>query len=299
MKHPSSGVILSTMSTNQRPVVERPAEKAGTDYNIPDRFELFILPPGMKKATEEPDTRKLCLFYNPTIIQVLSSWALSRFSTRSNQTFLLGVPSTSIFTFNREDHTLANVLRSRLLHNRHVLFAAYKVPHPSDPYVNDPYYHQVKLHPSQLFFIKPRLPSTIAFSIILTFQFTYPLIVYPSIIFIDLTVLFFIFASLIQHLQALLPAHPHFVQPTLHKSSLILRSPTNEPISMFFLRCQTDGTITPRQAVIQASKESVQDYGLLSQEFLKEWELRKMVGESSSSAANGNAAVDGGNDDAK
>lgn len=38
-----------------------------------------------------------------------------------------GTPSTSIFTLNKEDHTLGNLLRSRLLQNRHVTFAAYKV----------------------------------------------------------------------------------------------------------------------------------------------------------------------------
>lgn len=39
----------------------------------------------------------------------------------------LGIPSSSIFTFNKEDHTLGNLLRSRLLQNSHVIFAGYKV----------------------------------------------------------------------------------------------------------------------------------------------------------------------------
>lgn len=37
------------------------------------------------------------------------------------------MPNTSIFTFNKEDHTLGNLLRARLLQDRRVTFAAYKV----------------------------------------------------------------------------------------------------------------------------------------------------------------------------
>lgn len=40
---------------------------------------------------------------------------------------LLGIPSSAIFTFNKEDHTLGNLIRSRLLQSSHVLFAGYKV----------------------------------------------------------------------------------------------------------------------------------------------------------------------------
>ncbi|KAL9577280.1 MAG: hypothetical protein Q9212_006467 [Teloschistes hypoglaucus] len=118
------------------------------EENVPNRFELFLLADGEKKLTEETDTR---------------------------------IPSTSVFTFNKEDHTLGNMLRARLLQSSHVLFSGYKVPHP-------------------LF-------------------------------------------------------------------------------SNFILRVQTDGTLTPRQALLQACKDLVTDLGLLSREFTKEWELRKMVGE--------------------
>ncbi|TQB68776.1 DNA-directed RNA polymerase II core subunit [Monascus purpureus] len=90
------------------------------------------------------------------------------------------IPSSAIFTFNKEDHTLGNMIRSRLLQNSHVLFAGYKVPHPLVP--------------------------------------------------------------------------------------------------SFILRVQTDGEITPKQAVITACNELVKDLGILSREFTKEYELRKMVG---------------------
>lgn len=45
-------------------------------------------------------------------------------------TLRLGVPNAAMFTFNREDHTLGNLLRAKLVKSPHVLFAAYQVPHP-------------------------------------------------------------------------------------------------------------------------------------------------------------------------
>ncbi|KAL8675352.1 MAG: hypothetical protein Q9168_000309 [Polycauliona sp. 1 TL-2023] len=134
----------------------RPGSRAIAEENIPNRFETFLLADGEKKVTEEPDTR---------------------------------VQSASVFTFNREDHTLGNMLRSRLLSSPNVFFSGYKVPHP-------------------LF-------------------------------------------------------------------------------STFELRVQTDGSITPRQALLQACRDLVTDLGLLSREFTKEWELRKMVGDNVDGVTNG------------
>ncbi|CAZ80750.1 unnamed protein product [Tuber melanosporum] len=68
--------------------------------NAPDRFELFLLGDGETKVSMEQDTRQ---------------------------------PNAAIFTFNKEDHTLGNLLRATLLHNEHVVFSAYKVPHPLFP----------------------------------------------------------------------------------------------------------------------------------------------------------------------
>ncbi|KAL9126933.1 MAG: hypothetical protein Q9217_004091 [Psora testacea] len=123
-----------------------------TEVNVQDRFELFLLGEGEKKVTEEPDTR---------------------------------IPSSSIFTFNKEDHTLGNLLSSRLLQSPHVTFSGYKVPHPL--------------------------------------------------------------------------------------------------VAQFILRIQTDGTISPRAALMQACKDLVSDLSILSREFTKEWELRKMVGDTGKS----------------
>ncbi len=58
-------------------------------------------------------------------------------------------------------------------------------------------------------------------------------------------------------------------------------------VSTFELRVQTDGSLTPRQAVLQACKDLVTDLGLLSREFTKEWELRKMVGDNVDGGTNG------------
>ena len=108
-----------------------------------------------------------------------------------------GVPNTSVFTFNKEDHTLGNLLRSRLLQSPHVEFSGYKVPHPLFRYVYD-----------------------------------------------------------------------------ISTTDMILTSN-----SKFELRVGTDGTLTPRQALVEACKSLVSDLSTLSREFTKEWELRKMVGD--------------------
>lgn len=61
-------------------------------------------------------------------------------------------------------------------------------------------------------------------------------------------------------------------------------NPTNNPtpvphplFATIELRVQTDGTITPKEAVIGVAKSLVAELGQLSREFTKEFELRKMV----------------------
>ncbi|KAL8823182.1 MAG: hypothetical protein Q9191_006098 [Dirinaria sp. TL-2023a] len=130
--------------------------KLASETNVPESFELFILGDNEKKVTEEIDTR---------------------------------IPSTSIFTFNKEDHTLGNMIRARLLQNRHVNFSGYKVPHPL--------------------------------------------------------------------------------------------------VASFELRVGTDGSISPRAAVVQACRELVTDLGTMNREFTKEYELRKMVSEGMNGNSNG------------
>ncbi|CAG8957036.1 hypothetical protein HYALB_00000946 [Hymenoscyphus albidus] len=115
------------------------------------RFELFLLGDDEKKCFETADTR---------------------------------TPNSSVFTFNKEDHTLANMLRAHLLKDPHIIFSGYKVPHP-------------------------------------------------------------LFAK-------------------------------------FELRIQTDGEVTPKEALLNCCKSLVTDLAILSREFTKEYELRKMVGGDSS-----------------
>jgi DNA-directed RNA polymerase II subunit RPB11 len=45
----------------------------------------------------------------------------------------------------------------------------------------------------------------------------------------------------------------------------------------FELRVQTDGEISPKEALVACCRSLVSDYGQLSREFTKEFELRKMV----------------------
>ena len=44
------------------------------------------------------------------------------------------VPNAATFKVFKQDHTLANLLRSYLLENKSVIFAGYKVPHPLEPH---------------------------------------------------------------------------------------------------------------------------------------------------------------------
>ncbi|XP_063226051.1 DNA-directed RNA polymerase II subunit RPB11 [Bacillus rossius redtenbacheri] len=65
--------------------------------NAPATFDSFLLYDGEKKIIKEQDTK---------------------------------VPNAAIFTINKEDHTLGNMIRNQLLKDPSVLFAGYKVPHP-------------------------------------------------------------------------------------------------------------------------------------------------------------------------
>ena len=65
--------------------------------NAPPTFESFILFDGEKKITREQDTK---------------------------------VPNAAIFTLNKEDHTLGNMIRHQLLKDPNVIFSGYKNPSP-------------------------------------------------------------------------------------------------------------------------------------------------------------------------
>lgn len=102
------------------------------------------------------------------------------------------MPNTSIFTFNKEDHTLGNLLRAYLLKHPNVTFSAYKMPHPL--------------------------------------------------------------------------------------------------VSSFELRVQTDGAVTPRQAVVQTCRELVSTLGQTSRVFTREMELYRIAHQEGAQAQGGSGA---------
>lgn len=117
------------------PNPENRGNRPTAEENVPNRFELFLLGDGEKKVTEETDTRKSALhsphlgtLHSPHPCYV-SACPLDK-DKIANDGLRPGIPSTSVFTFNKEDHTLGNMLRARLLQSPHVLFSGYKVPHP-------------------------------------------------------------------------------------------------------------------------------------------------------------------------
>ncbi|KAJ1998735.1 hypothetical protein GGI04_004873 [Coemansia thaxteri] len=70
--------------------------------NAPERFEMFTLPEGVRKISITKDPKMAnCMQFN----------------------------------IQREDHTIANILRYQLLKHPSVLFAAYRSPHPLEYYV--------------------------------------------------------------------------------------------------------------------------------------------------------------------
>ncbi|KAI8326371.1 RBP11-like subunits of RNA polymerase [Martensiomyces pterosporus] len=70
--------------------------------NAPERFEMFVLPEGARKIDIIKDSKM------PNCIQ---------------------------FNIQKEDHTLANILRYKLLKHPQVMFAAYRSPHPLEYFV--------------------------------------------------------------------------------------------------------------------------------------------------------------------
>jgi len=55
-----------------------------------------------------------------------------------------------------------------------------------------------------------------------------------------------------------------------------------------FIRVQTDGTITPKDAFVTVCKDLIISLNRLDREFTREYELRKMVTDQNNQAPNGN-----------
>ncbi|KAI0792328.1 DNA-directed RNA polymerase [Abortiporus biennis] len=69
--------------------------------NAPNRYELYVLEEGEKPVEVSEDTK---------------------------------IPNAATIKIVKQDHTLANLVRSQLLNMPQVTFAGYKVPHPLHPY---------------------------------------------------------------------------------------------------------------------------------------------------------------------
>ncbi|EIW55278.1 RBP11-like subunits of RNA polymerase [Trametes versicolor FP-101664 SS1] len=69
--------------------------------NAPNRYELYVLEEGERPVEVTEDTK---------------------------------IPNAATVKIVKQDHTLANLLRSQLLSMPQVTFAGYKVPHPLHPY---------------------------------------------------------------------------------------------------------------------------------------------------------------------
>lgn len=59
-------------------------------------------------------------------------------------------------------------------------------------------------------------------------------------------------------------------------------------VAEIFIRIQTDGSITPKEAFVAVCQKLLRDFTHLSQEFAREWELRRMVNEGEQQNQDGN-----------
>uniref|UniRef100_A0A8C8IKY3 DNA-directed RNA polymerase RBP11-like dimerisation domain-containing protein n=1 Tax=Oncorhynchus tshawytscha TaxID=74940 RepID=A0A8C8IKY3_ONCTS len=67
------------------------------------------------------------------------------------------VPNACLFTLNKEDHTLGNIIRLQPLKDPKVLFAGYKVPHPLE--------HKIVIR-VQTTVLRSNIPETLIFNTI-------------------------------------------------------------------------------------------------------------------------------------
>lgn len=70
-------------------------------------------------------------------------------------------------------------------------------------------------------------------------------------------------------------SHPSSARP--HIPAVLTCLVPHPLFATFELRVQTDGEITPKEALVNCCKGLVNDLQTLSREFTKEYELRKMV----------------------
>ena len=74
----------------------------------------------------------------------------------------------------------------------------------------------------------------------------------------------------------------NLITQRLHKYKFIQFSAYRVPhplFATFDLRVTTDGSISPKDAILKACQDCITDLNTLSREFTKEWELKKIAGE--------------------
>lgn len=111
----------------------RPSRQASNTHRaepVPDRFELYLLGDGEKKIESKDETRKTPPDIPPEAPSKKATSLLRKFKFEADMSALIGQPNSAIFTFNKEDHTLGNMLSQRLHKYPYVQFSAYRVPHP-------------------------------------------------------------------------------------------------------------------------------------------------------------------------
>ncbi|KAG8587693.1 hypothetical protein GDO81_005752 [Engystomops pustulosus] len=96
--------------------------KLRKSYITPQQSELAELPHIMQVRT-----KKLHHMLFRTLYQGTTSYIIQIQITITKDT---KVPNACLFTINKEDHTIGNIIKSQLLKDPQVLFAGYKVPHP-------------------------------------------------------------------------------------------------------------------------------------------------------------------------
>ncbi|KAF2094129.1 RBP11-like subunits of RNA polymerase [Rhizodiscina lignyota] len=72
----------------------------------------------------------------------------------------------------------------------------------------------------------------------------------------------------------------HLLSSRLHKYSYVQFSAYIIPhplLPSFDLRVTTDGSVSPKDAIVQACRDIVGELDQLSREFTKEWELKKIA----------------------
>jgi DNA-directed RNA polymerase II subunit RPB11 len=111
----------------------RPPRRSSCQHKAelgPDRHELYLLEDGEKKIESKDETRKTPSDTPSEAPSKKATSILRKYKFEADKTTLIGQPNSAIFTFNKEDHTLGNMLSQRLHKYPYVHFSAYRVPHP-------------------------------------------------------------------------------------------------------------------------------------------------------------------------